>query len=200
LSGAPRRFGSRGVERLVCLSDGSGQSSVLHWELMTNALSPRLLEIVNALPLKPGIRVLEIGCGPGAAAREIERRIGRGYVLGIDRSQAAIAIANAASGAEIAKGVLGFRRIAIEDFELARNEKLFDLAVAIRVGALDGRHPEDEVRARRRIAAALTGRGRLFIDGGNPLREIKCQFASNRDPLFASNRDPSGCIGLGLSG
>ena len=28
---------------------------------------------------------------------------------------------------------------------------------------------------------------------------LRCQFASNRDPLFASNRDPSGVIGLGLS-
>ncbi|MER8437086.1 class I SAM-dependent methyltransferase [Mesorhizobium sp. M1312] len=32
------------------------------------------------------MRVLEIGCGPGAAAREIARRIGDGHVLAIDRS------------------------------------------------------------------------------------------------------------------
>ena len=31
------------------------------------------------------------------------------------------------------------------------------------------------------------------------LKKYRCQFASNRDPLFASNRDPSGVIGLGLS-
>jgi hypothetical protein len=31
--------------------------------------------------------------------------------------------------------------------------------------------PHAEAHAKRRIAAALTPRGRLFIDGGNPLRE-----------------------------
>jgi cyclopropane fatty-acyl-phospholipid synthase-like methyltransferase len=39
-------------------------------------LSARLAEIVNALPLHPGIRVLEIGCGSGAAARAVAGRIG----------------------------------------------------------------------------------------------------------------------------
>ena len=53
---------------------------------MGRGASARLLAIVDALPLRKGIRVLEIGCGPGAAAREIARRIGRGQVLGIDRS------------------------------------------------------------------------------------------------------------------
>lgn len=31
-------------------------------------ISGRLAEIVAALPLRPGIRVLEIGCGPALAA------------------------------------------------------------------------------------------------------------------------------------
>jgi class 3 adenylate cyclase len=31
------------------------------------------------------------------------------------------------------------------------------------------------------------------------LRDIVCQFASKRDPLFASNRDPSWTAGMGLS-
>ena len=33
-------------------------------------LSPRLLTILDALPLRAGARVLEIGCGPGALARD----------------------------------------------------------------------------------------------------------------------------------
>jgi cyclopropane fatty-acyl-phospholipid synthase-like methyltransferase len=67
--------------------------------------SPRLLAIVDALPLRKGMRVLEVGCGPGAAAREIARRIGRGHVLGIDRSATAIAQAKAGSRAEISRNV-----------------------------------------------------------------------------------------------
>lgn len=139
---------------------------------MTARLSPRLLAIVNALPLRTHLRVLEIGCGPGAAAREIARRIGHGHVLAIDRSGKAIAQAMAASRAELASGTLSFRCIAIECLELEAGEAPYDIALAVRVGALDGRHPEAEERARRRIAAALTTSGRLFIDGGDPLRVI----------------------------
>jgi SAM-dependent methyltransferase len=139
---------------------------------MANTLSSRLLAIVDALPLRPGMRVLEIGCGPGAAAREIARRIGDGYVLGIDRSGKAIAQAEAGPRAEIALGRLRFRQIAAENFELLPGEAPFDLALAVRVGALDGRHPAAGLRAKARIVAALSPRGRLFIDGGDPLREI----------------------------
>jgi cyclopropane fatty-acyl-phospholipid synthase-like methyltransferase len=139
---------------------------------MASDLSPRLAAIVDALPLRPGLRVLEIGCGPGAAAREIARRIGDGHVLAIDRSPKAIAQATTGSRAEIASGRLTFRQIAIEDFERERGEAPFDIALAVRVGALDGRHPELERRARARIAAALSPSGRLFTDGGDPLREV----------------------------
>ncbi|OHV80228.1 cyclopropane-fatty-acyl-phospholipid synthase family protein [Rhizobium sp. LCM 4573] len=139
---------------------------------MPRELSARLLEIVNALPLRPGLRVLEIGCGPGAAAREIARRMDGGHVLAIDRSAKAIAQARDLSRAEIAAGTLSLRHVAVEDFGLQPGEAFYDIAIAVRVGALDGRHPEVGRRARARIAAALNPQGRLFIDGGNPLREI----------------------------
>jgi ubiquinone/menaquinone biosynthesis C-methylase UbiE len=86
------------------------------------------------------MRVLEIGCGPGAAAREVSRRIGDGFVHAIDRSSKAIAQAIAVSETELATKRLEFLQVSIEDFELAGEER-FDLAFAIRVGALDGRHP-----------------------------------------------------------
>ncbi len=124
--------------------------------------------MVEALPLRPGLRVLEIGCGPGAAARAVAARIGDGYVLGIDRSDRAIAQA-VASGTDAR---LGFRVAAVECFRLEPGEAPYDLAFAVRVGALDGRHPALEAAALRCIAAALTAEGRLFVDGGDPLREI----------------------------
>ena len=136
-------------------------------------ISPRLLALVDALPLRTGMRVLEVGCGPGAMAREIARRIGNGHVLAIDRSAKAIKQAKAASRAEIAAGRLRVRQVAIEELELEPGDAPYDLAVAIRVGVLDGRHPEGEREAQRRIAAALTPGGRLFISGGNSLREIR---------------------------
>ncbi|HEY8357474.1 MAG TPA: class I SAM-dependent methyltransferase [Ramlibacter sp.] len=139
---------------------------------MAADLSRRLVEIVNALPLKPGLRVLEIGCGPGAAAREIARRVEGGYVLGIDRSEKAIAQARAGSRHEIAWGRLSFRVASIEGFQLEAGEKPYDIAFAVRVGALDGRHPEIQDEAMHRIARALRPGGRLFLDGGNPLQEV----------------------------
>lgn len=140
---------------------------------MTRTLSPRLLAIVDALPLRPGMRVLEIGCGSGAAAREIARRIGDGFMLGIDRSARAIEQAVAASDAEIGSGRLAFRHISAEEFQLQPGERRYDLAFAVRVGAFDGRHPETGARALPRIGAALVVGGRFFIDGGNPLRELQ---------------------------
>lgn len=139
---------------------------------MAVGISERISAFVEALPLKPGLRVLEIGCGPGVAARAVARRVGHGFVLAIDRSEKAIRLARAGSAGEMALGSLDFRHIAIEDFALRPDDALFDIAFAMRVGALDGRHPEAGRAALARIKAALKPHGRLFIDGGDPLREI----------------------------
>ena len=61
----------------------------------------------------------------------------------------------------------------VETFVLVPGEQPYDLAVAIRVGALDGRHPEAGAVARAAIKAALIPGGRLYVDGGDPLREVK---------------------------
>lgn len=146
---------------------------------MENKLSKRLTDIINALPLKDEMRVIEIGCGPGAMAREISRRISKGHILAIDRSTKAIQQAVSGSQTEIKTGKLSFRQVAIEEFELGATEKHFDIAVAVRVGALDGRHPEIEKQALLKIAKALTKQGKLFIDGGNPLKEIPLEKYRN---------------------
>lgn len=126
-------------------------------------LSPRLNRILEALPLVPGMRVLEVGCGPGALARAMAARIGTGHVLGIDRSARAVAQAIAGSAKPIAEGRLSFRREAAETFAPAPGEAPFDLVVAVRVGALDGRH--SGARAWPRLRAALAPGGRIFVDG-----------------------------------
>lgn len=128
-------------------------------------LSPRLAAIVEALPLGPASRVLEIGCGPGAAARAVAARVPEGHVLAVDRSATAVRQAREAGRAEIAAGRLSVRRAAVEDLVLEPGEAPFDIVFAVRVGALDGRHPGLERRAHARIAAALVPGGRLFVDG-----------------------------------
>lgn len=130
---------------------------------MTARVPPRIRAIIDALPLRPGMRVLEIGCGPGVAARAVAARIGpTGFILAIDRSANAIALARRGSKSEIAASILRVQRIAIEDFELG-DQPPFELAFAVRVGVLDGRHPGTGAFAR--IARALKPRGALFVDG-----------------------------------
>lgn len=135
-------------------------------------LSPRLAGIVDALPIRAGMRVLEIGCGPGAAARAVAARLGTGHILAVDRSAKAIAQARLHAAAEIASGRMSLRHVSAEELVLLPGEEPFDLAFAIRVGALDGRHPEAGGLALIRIAAVLRPGGRLFVDGGDPLREV----------------------------
>lgn len=136
------------------------------------ALSPRLAAVVAALPVAPDSRVLEIGCGPGAAARAVAARLTSGHILAIDRSAAAVAQAGSAARDEIASGRMSVRHVAAEDFRLLEGEEPYGVVFAVRVGALDGRHPALGERVLRRLAAATTGDARLFIDGGDPLREV----------------------------
>lgn len=138
-----------------------------------SALSPRLLAIVDALPLRPGLRVIEIGCGPGGAAREVADRIGpSGHVLAVDRSAKAIAELTRSAAGLIGAGRLTPRLAAVEDLVLDPGERPYDLAFAVRVGAFDGRHPQVGIVARQRLAHMLVPGGRLFIDGGDPLRQV----------------------------
>jgi len=135
-------------------------------------LSPRLKAVVDALPLRPDSRVLEIGCGPGAAARAVAALLNTGHILAVDRSAAAIAQAKATATEELASGRMTIRRVAAEDLVLEADEAPYDLVFAIRVGALDGRHTKAGERVLHRIAACTTPNARLFIDGGQPLREV----------------------------
>ncbi len=136
-------------------------------------LSPRLLRVVDALPLRPGLRVLEVGGAPGAAAREVAARVGsHGHVLVLDRSQKGITLVRSACRAEIEAGRLSTLCASVEEFELPPGAGRFDLAFACRVGALDGRHPALFERAVERIARAVVPGGILYVDTGDPLTEI----------------------------
>lgn len=138
---------------------------------MVGSLSNRLRRVVDALPLQPGMRVLEIGGAPGAAAREVAARVGpQGHVLVLDRSRAGIERTRLNCADHIAAGTISTLCAPVEDFRLDPGTELFDLAFACRVGALDGRHQELYEPALRCIRRALTPNGRLFVDTGDPLR------------------------------
>lgn len=129
------------------------------------ALSPRLARIVDALPLRPGMRVLEVGGAPGTAARVVAARIAPGFIHVIDRSERGVAAIRRLAADQISAGQLSAECVAVEDFVLLDDDPPFDLVFANRVGALDGRHPRAGRCARTRIAAALAPGGALYVDG-----------------------------------
>ncbi len=141
--------------------------------MTTQGLSGRLAAVVDALPLRPGMRVLEVGGAPGAAAREVARRVGpSGHVLVIDRSAKAVALTRRRAAAEIAAGVLDVRQVAVEEARLVPGEAPFDLAFACRVGVLDGRHPEATEKAVAALRSMLVADGEIYVDTGDPLRRL----------------------------
>ena len=140
---------------------------------MSGTLSPRLQAVVDALPLRPGLRVLEVGGAPGAAARAVAARVGPGgHVLVIDRSPRGVHQVRRRCAGEIATGVLSVRQTAAEEAALERGEAPYDLAFACRVGVLDGRHPEGYDAAVRCLRAMLVPGAPILVDTGEPLRAL----------------------------
>lgn len=137
-------------------------------------LSPRLLAVVDALPLRPGMRVIEVGGAPGAAAREVARRVGPdGVVLVVDRSARGIELTRRNCAAEVANGSIGVRCCPVEEVGLDPDEAPYDLAFACRVGVLDGRHPATQAQAVSALRSMLRADAPILVDTGDPLAELR---------------------------
>jgi SAM-dependent methyltransferase len=95
-----------------------------------------------------------------------------GHVLAVDRSRRAIDQLERAGSELIAAGRLSTRCCPAEELSLNPGEEPYDLAFAVRVGALDGRHPATGALVLARLAEVLRPGGRLLVDGGTPLRAI----------------------------
>jgi len=119
-------------------------------------MSERLRQVVAALELVPGERVLEIGCGHGVAATMVLER--RNPYLGVDRSPKMVEAARRRNpGAE-------FRVAELETLDLGRRR--FDVVFAVRVG-LFHREPE---RAHALAARWLAPGGRVRVAFDQPRR------------------------------
>jgi ubiquinone/menaquinone biosynthesis C-methylase UbiE len=119
-------------------------------------VSERLRAIVDRLDLRPGQRVLEIGCGHGVAATLVCERIPGGRLTAVDSSPQMIDAAARRNAAWVAAGTAEFLVAHLEALDLGARR--FDLAFAVRVG-LFHREPE---RARALVAPWLAPGGRVL--------------------------------------
>ena len=124
-------------------------------------MTERLAAIVDQLALRPGHRVLEIGCGHGVAATMVCERLETGRLTAVDRSPKMIEAAARRNTSYVDAGKAEFLLASLEDLDLG--DRRFDVIFAVRVG-LFHREPE---RARRALAEpwlAQGGRIRAFFD------------------------------------
>jgi ubiquinone/menaquinone biosynthesis C-methylase UbiE len=121
-------------------------------------VSGRLERLVARLDLRPGDRVLEIGCGHGVAATLVCERLGTGAYTAVDRSPKMIAAAQRRNAEHVAAGRAEFLVGSLEALDLG--ERRFDVIFAARVGLFQ-REPE---RARQFAERWLAPGGRLVTE------------------------------------
>jgi ubiquinone/menaquinone biosynthesis C-methylase UbiE len=92
-------------------------------------MSDRLRRVVDRLDVRPGDRVLEIGCGHGVAATYVLERGAR--LTAIDRSPKMIEAASRRNAAYIDAGTAEFLVADLEDLDLG--DRRFDTIFAVRV-------------------------------------------------------------------
>ncbi|MEV4894033.1 class I SAM-dependent methyltransferase [Nonomuraea sp. NPDC055795] len=119
------------------------------------AVPARLTWAVDTLDVRPGERILEIGCGRGVAAELLCDRGAR--VTALDRSATAIKAAELRNRRHLDAGLAVFRLGALED---GIGDGGYDKVFAVNVNLFWTRSPAGELGL---IRNALTGRGALYV-------------------------------------
>lgn len=144
----------------------SGRAWTRHADDFDEVLAPFGRAAMDVLDLGPGSSVLDVGCGTGATARELARRVAPGRVTGIDISEPMLDEARARTSAE-RLGNVEFVHADVEQLDPSPGSHD---AVFSRFGVMFFGDPE---RAFANLAAAVRGDGELgFIcfkgPGDNP--------------------------------
>jgi ubiquinone/menaquinone biosynthesis C-methylase UbiE len=123
-------------------------------------VSERLRSIVESLDIRPGDRVLEIGCGHGVAATLVCERLDGGFLTAVDRSAKMIEAASRRNADHVDAGRAEFLVAALEDLDLGARR--FDKVFAVRVGLFH----RDSERAHGLVEPWLApgGQVRAFFD------------------------------------
>ncbi|MEJ7730810.1 MAG: class I SAM-dependent methyltransferase [Polyangiaceae bacterium] len=147
---------------------------------MSRTNAARLRWAVEVLDPRPGDRILEVGCGVGAAVELVAAHLRRGTILALDRSQPMVAQARRRNAAAIADGRVRIEAVAVAVADLGR--AAFDRIFSFNVG-LFWRHPAPELPA---LVRALRPAGVLYVfhqapvptDMRSPIGALRAQLAS----------------------
>lgn len=124
-----------------------------------NILEPRFLKIVPCLRFRPGMRVLDIGCGRGELSLYGAKK--KALVIGIDYSPEAVKLAKLAK-AKQPKAVqrrIKFKLMDVKDMDFPKS--YFDMVLLIDV--VEHLYPEEVDIVFRKISFSLKKRGMLVI-------------------------------------
>jgi 2-polyprenyl-3-methyl-5-hydroxy-6-metoxy-1,4-benzoquinol methylase len=131
-------------------------SSSTSWERRGDRLPERLGVPAEVVDPRPGLRVLEVGCGSGALTDALCR--GGATVVAIDRSPTAVQRARHRNAPHVAAGYVEVHEAALADLDWAGPP--FDVVVGVDVNTFWTGSAEREVR---RVAELLAPDGRVVL-------------------------------------
>jgi ubiquinone/menaquinone biosynthesis C-methylase UbiE len=146
---------------------------------------------MDALRLKPGDRVLDVGAGPGCVSLALAARVGRGgTVYAVDRSAEALAYLERL---QEERGVPQIRRIEADAAAFAPSDLTLDAALVTMVL----HHAEDPLGILRSVARLLRPGARAVVGEFDP--EGPCEVGPPREHRIAPEQIGAWCEAAGLA-
>ncbi|HEX6684656.1 MAG TPA: class I SAM-dependent methyltransferase [Candidatus Limnocylindrales bacterium] len=139
----------------------------------------RVRRAVKALSIRPADRILEVGCGNGAAVALVCERLRTGRIVAIDRSTPMIALAKQRNEKHVASGTASFRAI---DLVALPTVETFDKVFAVNVNTFWRRPVPRELALLKKL---LRPKGSLFLFFESPApraQELAAKLVHSLEP------------------
>ncbi|SEG56080.1 Methyltransferase domain-containing protein [Thermomonospora echinospora] len=147
------------------------------------AVPERLTWAVETLEVRPGDRLLEIGCGRGVAVALVCPRLDGGHITAIDRSATAIEAAVRRNAEHVAAGRAAFEHIDLETADL--DDRCFDKIFAVNVNHFWVRDPATELD---RLVRVLNPGGALYLFYEPPSAAKAAEITASLRPALIRHR------------